>query len=65
MNTVAVVLAERAYRLLLGMPHGAERARLQPALATLRDTIAVARGKTPEEIQDSFEAKELQRRPRP
>ena len=46
----------RAYKLLLGLPlDSPSRARIQPALASLRDEIARMDGATPESIQAQFE----------
>ena len=46
----------RAYMELLRLPHGALRLRLQVVLATLCDEIAMAAGRTSEEIQNAYEA---------
>jgi hypothetical protein len=44
-----------AYVLLLSLPHGGVRERLQPVLANLRDLIAEGSGLSAEQIQDHFE----------
>ncbi len=45
----------RAYLTLIELPHGAVRARIQSALAVLRDEIAEGAGREPEDIQNSYE----------
>lgn len=47
----------RAYQLLLQMPLGLTRVRLDGALAALRDQIAEATGQTREQVQNNFEAR--------
>ena len=47
---------ETAYLILLTLHFGAARAMLQPALATLRDTLAEITGDDAETIQNHFEA---------
>lgn len=48
---------EQTYVALLLLPHNALRTRLQPELAACRDAIAVVGDRTPEEIQNDFEAR--------
>lgn len=45
-----------AYKSLLRLPQGESRARIQPALASLRDEIARIDGESAEAVQNKFEA---------
>jgi hypothetical protein len=45
MNEDELQCLRAAYVMLLGLPHGALRLRLQPVLATLRDGIAAGSGR--------------------